>query len=309
MVEEWQLVRLGDVTQIVMGQSPPGVAVIDWDGEAEYGDGLPFIQGNAEFGIKFPCPLKWCVTPTKSANRGDILISVRAPVGETNRTDAQLGIGRGLAAIRFDESCQAFGWHVVNHAKVALERVTQGSTFQAIGNQNLRSLPLLLPPLPEQRAIANILDSIDHAIEAADALVSSTEQLRDSLLHNLLTRGLPGRHTQWKEVLGLGTIPTDWSLVRLGDVAETTTSGSRAWSPYFRATGSLFVRSQNISGGMIDRSDAIFVQPPDDAESIRTRIQRDDLLVSITGEPGKVTVAEDNLGQGLRKSARCLSQA
>ena len=78
---------------------------------------------------------------------------------------------------------------------------------------------MLLPPLPEQRAIANILDSIDHAIEATDALVSATEQLRDSLLHNLLTRGLPGRHTQWKEVPGLGTIPTDWGIARLGDVA------------------------------------------------------------------------------------------
>ena len=82
------------------------------------------------------------------------------------------------------------------------------------------SLPLLLPPLPEQRAIAAVLDSIDDAIEGAEAVIAATEQLRDSLLHQLLTRGVPGWHTEWKEAPGLGTIPAGWEVVRLGDVAE-----------------------------------------------------------------------------------------
>ena len=94
----------------------------------------------------------------------------------------------------------------------SLQRKSRGTTIQGITKDELQSIAIPLPPLPEQRAIAKILDSIDHAIEVTDALVSATEQLRDSLLNNLLTRGLPGRHTQWKEVQGLGTIPT-----RLGD--------------------------------------------------------------------------------------------
>ena len=154
-----------------------------------------------------------------------------------------------------------------------------------------------LPPLPEQLAIAAVLDSIDEAIEGAEAVIAATECLRDALLHELLTRGVPGWHTQWKDVPGIGTIPADWEVVRLGDVVEVTTSGSRAWSRYFRPDGALFVRSQNISGGTINKSDAIFVQPPADDEAIRTRIRKGDLLVSITGEPGKVTVADDTLGQ------------
>ncbi len=83
-----------------------------------------------------------------------------------------------------------------------------------------RNLPILLPPLPEQRVIAAVLDSIDDAIEGAEAVIAATEQLRDSLLHNLLTRGVPGWHTEWKDVPGLGTIPADWEVVRLGEVAE-----------------------------------------------------------------------------------------
>ena len=82
------------------------------------------------------------------------------------------------------------------------------------------SLPILLPPLPEQRAIAAVLDSIDDSIEGAEAVIAATESLRDALLHDLLTHGLPGQHTEWRDVPGLGTIPAVWDVVRLGDKLE-----------------------------------------------------------------------------------------
>ena len=82
--------------------------------------------------------------------------------------------------------------------------------------------PYSLPPLPEQRAIAVVPDSIDDAIEGAEAVIAATEGLRDALLHDLLTCGIPGQHTEWRDVPGLGTIPADWDVVRLGDVAEVT---------------------------------------------------------------------------------------
>ena len=88
-----------------------------------------------------------------------------------------------------------------------------------------RSLPILLPPLSEQRAIAAVLDAIDEAIERTEAVISATERLRDALLHELLTRGVPGWHTEWRTVPGLGTIPADWQVVRLGDVAEVRRGG------------------------------------------------------------------------------------
>ena len=83
-----------------------------------------------------------------------------------------------------------------------------------------------LPPLPEQRAIAAMLDSIDEAIERTEAVIDATERLRESLLHELLTRGVPGWHSEWKEVRGIGTIPADWDVVRLGDVAAIATQDS-----------------------------------------------------------------------------------
>ena len=81
-----------------------------------------------------------------------------------------------------------------------------------------------LPPLPEQRAIADVLDSIDDAIERTEAVIAATETLRDSLLHELLTRGVPGWHTEWKDVPGHRHHPADWEVVRLGEVADTPRS-------------------------------------------------------------------------------------
>lgn len=99
-------------------------------------------------------------------------------------------------------------------------RIANGVTRFGLTLDATRNIPLLLPPLPEQRSIAAVLDSIDEAIENTEGVIITTEQLRDSLLHQLLTHGVPGRHTEWKDVLGLGTIPADWKMVRLEEVAE-----------------------------------------------------------------------------------------
>ena len=85
----------------------------------------------------------------------------------------------------------------------------------------IRSLPIPLPPLPEQRRIAEVLDSIDEAIERAETVISSMERLRDALLHELLTKGVPGWHTEWKDAPNIGQIPACWEVARLGDVCET----------------------------------------------------------------------------------------
>ena len=217
--EGWKRVRLGDVADPIMGQSPPGSTVVDWDGDPHEGRGLPFIQGNAEFGTQSPLPVKWCFRPLKRVQSGDVLLSVRAPVGEINRATCSISIGRGLAALRFTDIDPNFGWHMMNHSRRGFDRLTQGSTFEAIGRPVIIGLPILLPPLPEQRAIAAVLDSIDEATERTEAVIAATEQLRGSLLHELLTRGVPGWHTEWKDVPGLGSIPADWDVVRLGDVA------------------------------------------------------------------------------------------
>ena len=128
-----------------------------------------------------------------------------------------------------------------------------GTTRSKLTQADLRQVEIGLPPLPEQRAIAAVLDSIDEAIERTEAVIAATERLRDALLHQLLTRGVPGWHTQWKDVPGIGTIPAGWEVVRLGDVAEVQTG--RAVNLKALQNGNLeaqYLSVANVKDGYLD---------------------------------------------------------
>ena len=126
-------------------------------------------------------------------------------------------------------------------------RIANGVTRFGLTLDATRSLPILLPPLSEQRPIAAVLDAIDDAIERTEAVITATERLRDALLHQLLTRGVPGWHTQWKDVPGIGTIPAAWDVVRLGDVVTIASGQSDPKEAKFQ--DSLFVAPDDIESG------------------------------------------------------------
>ena len=149
-----ETVLLGEIATIIAGQSPPGSTY------NESGLGLPFFQGKADFGRIHPVARKWCVAPKKIAEAGDILISIRAPVGPTNIAGERCCIGRGLATIRPDETIalRDFVHWIIKHRESELVARGKGSTFAAIGRNDLDSFPIPLPSLDEQRQIVGILN-------------------------------------------------------------------------------------------------------------------------------------------------------
>ncbi len=160
----WRWARLGDVCEIIAGQSPPGHTYRDTP------EGLPFFQGKADYGPTHPIARKWCVAPKKVALPGDILISVRAPVGPTNVADVECCIGRGLAAIRCGEAAHSdFVLAALRLAESDLAELGSGSTFSAVKRTHLEALEILLPPLDEQKRIAAILKEQMAAVERARA--------------------------------------------------------------------------------------------------------------------------------------------
>lgn len=112
--------------------------------------------------------------------------------------------------------------HAMGSHAVAKEfsRIANGITRFGLTLAGVRSLRLALPPLPEQGAITSVLDSIDETIERTEAVITATEQLRESVREELLTRGLPGWHSDGKSVPGIGVIPTEWKVDRLREVTE-----------------------------------------------------------------------------------------
>lgn len=180
----WKVVRLGEVADLIMGQSPPSYTY----NTSREGEGLPFLQGKAEFGNIYPTPVKWCSNPIKIAKRGSVLISVRAPVGDVNIANRNFCIGRGIAAISGKQwLSNEFLFYYLLNSKSTLEDQGTGTTFKSISKSTLINLSLPLPPLPGQQEIARILQAVDRRIEAEENRKQALEDLFRSLLHNLMT--------------------------------------------------------------------------------------------------------------------------
>lgn len=183
--------------------------------------GLPFLQGTADFGPQHPRPRVYCSVPTKVAMQGDILFSVRAPVGELNIADRDYGIGRGLCAIRcYDRLDSGFAWWTLHSARVNLAYEVTGSTYDAVATEDVANLFISLPSIQEQRAIADYLDretsKIDALIAEKERLLKLLAEKRRALITQAVTRGLnPDAPMRDSGVEWLGEIPRHWETHRL----------------------------------------------------------------------------------------------
>lgn len=177
----WTLDSLSGIADVIQGQSPPG-STYNADG-----DGVPFFQGKADFGPLHPIAAKWCTEPTKIAETGDVLISIRAPVGPTNLADMRCCIGRGLASIRpLGKLPPRFLMYWLRHTYLLLAQQATGSTFQAIRGDQLRAHPVVVPPLLEQHRIVSTIESyftrLDDAVGSLGRVQRNLKRYRASVL-------------------------------------------------------------------------------------------------------------------------------
>lgn len=205
--EGWEWKRLGDKQyfDLIMGQSPPS---------SFYnlrGVGLPFFQGKAEFGTLHPVARKFCSVPSRLAEKDDILISVRAPVGPTNLADQKCCIGRGLAAIRCnDKALPLYLLLALRNIEndIAASVQDQGGGFTAIKREQLENIEIPIPPQPEQRRIVKRIEELTRRVEEAQKLIREAMQdissLNPSLLDHLFQMA---EARNWRKV-ELGEIST-----------------------------------------------------------------------------------------------------
>lgn len=156
-----EYIALKEVCRINMGQSPESSSYNDT------GDGIPFFQGNADFGERYPVTRIWCNAPTKIAEAGDILISVRAPIGALNYASEQCCIGRGLAALTPDQTkiSSEFVYWLLKGKNAELNSKGTGSTFKAIGRKVLEETLVPNMGFEQQHACAMNLDKVYSIIQ------------------------------------------------------------------------------------------------------------------------------------------------
>ena len=280
--EGWKNKKLVDVGNVTMGQSPSSNDVND------SGNGVPFLQGNAEFSSNNPAPAKWCTSPLKLANKGDILLSVRAPVGALNIADQEYCIGRGLAAIRFNKADSKFGWYALFKCVQHLKKISQGSTFESVNKKNIEMLEFILPSLPEQRKIAAILSSVDEAIEKTKAVIEQTKVVKKGLMQELLTRGIPGRHKKFKRT-AVGEIPEEWEVVRVGELCDYIVPGRN--KPKLFKGKIPWITTPDIVGPEIKDSQVGLYVSLDEVKKCGTRVvPSSSVIMSCVGEFGIIAI-------------------
>ncbi|MCD1268585.1 restriction endonuclease subunit S [Microbacterium sp. MEC084] len=231
------MTRLKDVAEILAGQSPPSDQVDPLD------SGLPFLQGNAEFGPRHPSARYECDIAPKRAIAGDVLVSVRAPVGAVNVADRAFGIGRGLCAVRAHSIDPGYLWWWIQSTRSELESRATGSTFTAITSATLGSLELPDIPAHRQGAIADYLDretaQIDTLIAKQTHLVSALRDRRREGIRSLVTRGLdPSAEFRANPLPWADAIPAHWHALNIRRVAAMKTghTPSRSNPEYWENT-------------------------------------------------------------------------
>ena len=180
--EGWGVRKLGDCYNLTMGQSPPGSSYND------RGDGLPFFQGKAEFGSRYPSHRRFCAEPKRKAKQDDTLVSVRAPVGALNMAWGECCIGRGVAAIRHKSGSRSFTYYSVWTLQPELQEFEQtGTVFGAINKNEFEGLTALEPPGILVNAFENSVNEWDERIRLNVAETHSLAAQRDGLLPGLVS--------------------------------------------------------------------------------------------------------------------------
>ena len=190
----WETRCVKHVCAVNMGQSPPG---------EECGadiDGLPFLQGNAEFGWMHPSSTSHCLNPPKVAPAGSILLSVRAPVGALNIADTRYGIGRGLCALTPNkQEGLHYLWYLLHIVRHYLSAIATGSTYDAVAADDVGAAPVCVPTIEEQQAIADFLDretaKIDALIIKVHEAIERLKEYRTALISAAVTGKIDVRNS------------------------------------------------------------------------------------------------------------------
>jgi len=246
--ESWEVVRIGDVVELKMGQSPSSSAY----NEEEVG--LPLVQGNADIKNRKTVPRIWTDEITKTCDIDDIIMTVRAPVGAVALSDHYACIGRGVCAMNSDKIDKSFLYQFLISYESSWEKISQGSTFTAVNGNDIKSINLPSPPLHEQQKIAKILSTVDEKIDVIDQQIAETSELKKGLMQKLLTKGirsLSGAEVKLKDS-PLGEIPESWEVVKIGDVADVIDPQPDHRTPPEIEDGIPYVGMGDINNGRIN---------------------------------------------------------
>ncbi len=337
----WIATELENISDIILGQSPPSTTY------NQSGIGLPFYQGKLEFGDVYPTPRKWCNAPKKIAEKEDVLISVRAPVGPTNICPEKSCIGRGLAAIRLLGSIRPFFiFYLLRTFENEILGKGTGTTFKAITGSQLKNLSIPLPPLPEQKRIAakieELFTKLDAGIEALKKIKAQLKRYHQAVLKHAFEGKLTAewrekhrgelepasalleRTKEERKKLGkkhkefpplntseLSELPVDWVWTRVGEISRTMGGKRLPKGHTYSETPTIYryIRVTDFENMTINLKGLQFLKPETQELISKYTISKEDVYISIAGSIGKVGLIREQIdGANLTENAAKITE-
>ena len=264
---EYETVKLKDVCTIIAGQSP----------ESRYyntdGIGIPFFQGKADFGELYPEIRVFCSKPNKIAEKDDILLSVRAPVGPTNLAPCRVCIGRGLTAIRPSSQLNLkYLLHYFRYFEAQLQRKGTGTTFKAITQDVVKNLVIPIPSIPEQERVVARIEELFSQLDSGAETLKKTKQQLAVYRQAVLKEAFEGCSQQ----------------IQLNKISHVINGYAFKSKMYSKDGKYVVVKIGNVKSFRFDFSRDFTHTTEDGEEILRRYLLKDgDCLITLTGTRGK----------------------
>lgn len=266
--------KLQEIVDVTMGQSPKSEF---YNTERK---GYPFLQGNRTFGFKYPTFDTYTTVMTKPAKAGDVIMSVRAPVGDLNITPVDMCLGRGVCSLRMKNGNQSFLYYMMKYYVPHLLKKESGTVFGSVNRNDINGLEVDIPEDEQtQRRIARYLEMIDEKIELNTAINNNLEQQAQAIYQQMF---VDNPSPEWKE----GT---------LSDIADITMGQSPSGSSYNEeSNGTIFFQGRAEFGFRFPTVRLFTTEP-------KRMACANDTLMSVRAPVGDLNVAHTDccIGRGL----------
>lgn len=266
--------KLEEIVDVTMGQSPKSMY---YNTERK---GYPFLQGNRTFGFKYPTFDIYTTVMTKSAKAGDVIMSVRAPVGDINITPIDMCLGRGVCSLRMKNGNQEFLFYMMKYYIPYLLKKESGTVFGSVNRNDINGLEVDIPEdVQTQKKIARYLEMIDDKIELNNKINENLEQQAQALYYHMFVENMSPK----------------WDKGTLSDIADITMGQSPSGSSYNEeGEGTIFFQGRAEFGFRFPSIRLYTTEP-------KRMACANDILMSVRAPVGDLNVAHTNccIGRGL----------
>ena len=301
--DDWKNHRLSECAEEITSGGTPKIGRMDY-----YGGDVPFLKiddlttnrglylRSANTSITEKALQE---TAAKLYPANTVLVTMYGTIGAVGITEVPMAANQAMAAfLGLKEVTKEFLAFLLSHEARALAGKAGQTTQSNINGRILKDHEVLLPPLAEQRKIAAILSSVDDAIEKTQAVIDQVEVVKRGLMQELLTRGLPGRHTRFKQT-EIGEIPQEWEVCDLSALCHRMFVGiAQAATHAYADEGVPIVRTTNVRENRLDMHSLLRITEEFAKEMKGKTLCAGDVLTARTGYPGTSVVVPESLAGG-----------